>query len=209
MWQIVLERMLSLASKGGIMSVLIPSQFLSNTSSAGMREMILSFDIRQMYVFENRRKIFPIDSRYRFVLLTMRNTDGPDSFRAGFYLHDLRSLETEETEGEKFHTLSKEMVRRVSPNTLQIPEIGGRHLAVLAKMSGGNTLGTESEDGWSVALSRAFDKTNDSDLLRERGRGWPVLEGKHIHQFNHVFARSEFVHSHVCWPEAGEKKACV
>ena len=100
MWQIVLERMLSLASKGGIMSVLIPSQFLSNTSSAGMREMILSFDIRQMYVFENRRKIFPIDSRYRFVLLTMRNTDGPDSFRAGFYLHDLRSLETEETEGE-------------------------------------------------------------------------------------------------------------
>ena len=193
MWQIVLERMLSLASKGGIMSVLIPSQFLSNTSSAGMREMILSFDIRQMYVFENRRKIFPIDSRYRFVLLTMRNTDGPDSFRAGFYLHDLRSLETEETEGEKFHTLSKEMVRRVSPNTLQIPEIGGRHLAVLAKMSGGNTLGTESEDGWSVALSRAFDKTNDSDLLRERGRGWPVLEGKHIHQFNHVFARSEFV----------------
>ena len=195
MWQIVLERMLSLASKGGIMSVLIPSQILSNTSSAGMREMILSFDIRQMYVFENRRKIFPIDSRYRFVLLTMRNTDGPDSFRAGFYLHDLRSLETEETEGGKFHTLSKEMVRRVSPDTLQIPEIGGRHLAVLAKMSSGNTLGTESEDGWSVALSSGFHRTNDSDLFREGGKGWPVLEGRNFHQFNHAFSVAVFTTS--------------
>ncbi len=192
MWQIVLERMLSLASKGGIISVLVPSQILSNASSAGMREMILSFDIRQMYVFENRRKIFPIDSRYRFVLLTMRNTDGPDSFRAGFYLHDLRSLETEETEGGKFHTLSKEMIRRLSPDTLQIPEIGGRQLAVLAKMSSGNTLGGESEDGWSVALSSGFGKTNDSDLFKEGGKDWPVLEGRNIHQFNHAFSAAVF-----------------
>ena len=59
-----------------------------------------------MYVFENRRKIFPIDSRYRFVLLTMRNSEGSDSFRAGFYLHSLRSLEAEEAEGQKSSTRS-------------------------------------------------------------------------------------------------------
>ena len=151
--------------------------------------------IRQMYVFENRRKIFPIHSSYRFVLLTMRNSEGPDSFRAGFYLHSLRSLEAEEAEKEKFHTLSKGMIRRVSPDTLQIPETGGRPLAVLAKMSNGDTFGIESEDGWSVAFTRGFDRTNDSDLFRNDGRGWPVLEGKSTHQFNHCFARPEFAAS--------------
>ena len=183
-----------------------------------MRKRILDCNIQQMYVFENRRKIFPIDSRYRFVLLTLRNTQGPDRFRAGiyaarpnlrqadgtkakdefaagFYLHNLRSLETKETEGQKFHTLSKEMIRRISPDTYQIPEVGGKRLAVLAKMSGGDTLGTESEAGWNVAFSRGFDSTTDSDLFREGAKGWPVLEGRNIHQFNHAFAATVFTTS--------------
>ena len=189
----VLEQMLSLVSKNGIVSVLVPSQLLTNTSSAGMRKRILDSDIRQMYVFENKRKIFPIHRMYRFLLLTLRNAEGPDTFRAGFYLHNLSSLESEETEAKKFHTISKNMIRSLSPDTLQIPETGGSHLAVLVKMSGGDMLGTKSEDGWSVALARGFDSKNDADLLKEGRRGWPVLKGRNIHQFNHVFTRSEFV----------------
>ena len=104
MWQLLFERMLYLVGKGGIISVLIPSQILSNDGSAKMREKILDSDIRQMYVFENRKKIFPIDSRYRFLLLTMRNADGPDAFKAGFYLHNLSSLETDKNEDWKSST---------------------------------------------------------------------------------------------------------
>ena len=101
MWQLLFERIRDLIGKGGIISVLIPSQILSNDGSAKMREKILDSDIQQMYVFENRKKIFPIDSRYRFLLLTMRNADGPDAFKAGFYLHDLSSLETAKNEERK------------------------------------------------------------------------------------------------------------
>ena len=101
-----------------------------------MREKILGFDIRQMYVFENRKKIFPIHSSYRFLLLSMRNTDGPDAFQAGYYLHDLSSLEADTTEKEKFHAISKQLIRKISPDTLQIPEVGGRELDVLAKAVG-------------------------------------------------------------------------
>ena len=192
MWQLLFERMLYLVGKGGIISVLIPSQILSNDGSAKMREKILDSDIRQMYVFENRKKIFQIHSSYRFLLLTMRNTDGPDAFKAGFYLHNLSSLETNKNELEKFHTMSKEVIRRVSPDTFQIPEVGSRELNILAKMSGGNTLSSESDDGWSVAFSSGFNKTNDADLLKDSKKGWPVLEGRNIHQFNHAFARPEF-----------------
>ena len=192
MWQLMLERMFSLVGRDGIVSVLIPSQLLSNASSASMRKTVLDTNIQQMYVFENRKKIFPIHSSYRFLLLTLRNSRGSDSFRAGFYLHDLRSLETEDIERDKFHAISKETIRTVSPKTLQIPEAGGQHLAVLAKISRGNVLGTESKDGWSVALSSGFNKTNDADLLKNHRSGWFVLEGKHIHQFNHAFAKPGF-----------------
>lgn len=195
LWQLILERMLGLVSKGGVISVLVPSQILSNTGSAPMRKRILDtdMDIQQMYVFENRKKIFPIHRSYRFLLLTVRHADGPDMFKAGFYLHNLSSLDTGKSESYKFHDISKDMIRNVSPDTLRIPEIGGVYLIILSKMSEYHTLGSESRDGWSVALSSGFQRTGDAYLLKEKGRGWPVLQGKNVHQFNHNFARPEFV----------------
>ena len=202
MWQLVLERTFGLLSKEGMISVLVPSQLLSNTGSTDMRKRILDSDIQQMYVFENRRKIFPIDSRYRFMLLTMLNAEGPDLFKAGFYLHDLSSLGVDGTENEKFHTVSKQAIQVISPDTLQIPEIGSGDLAILQKMSVGAALNSETTDGWSAMFSRGLHPAHDADLIREGKKGWPILGGKHIHQFNPMFARPEFVAS----SSAGLKK---
>ena len=59
LWQLILERMLALTGRNGTISVLIPSQILANAGSADMRERILNMDVRQMYVFENRKKDIP------------------------------------------------------------------------------------------------------------------------------------------------------
>ena len=126
------------------------------------------------------------------MLLTARNRPGSDTFQAGFYLHHLSSLGADKTEKEKFHVISKQMIRRISPDTYQIPEAGSRELGILAKMSSNNTLGSELDGGWRVALSSGFHRTSDADLFKDSGKGWPVLEGKHIHQFNSDFARPEF-----------------
>ena len=158
MWQLVFERMLGLVGKGGMISVLIPSQVLANEGSAEMRKQILDLDIQQLYVFENRKKIFPIDSRYRFLLLGVRNRPGPDTFQAGFYLHHLSSLETDKTEKEKFYAMSKQTIRKTSPDTLQIPEVGDSELNILNRLSSNESLASESDDGWDVAFSRGFDK---------------------------------------------------
>ena len=111
----------------------------------------------------------------------------------GFYLHNLSSLDDAGgTERKKFHTVSKTMIRRVSPETLSIPETDAERLGILAKMAACSTLGDRSEDGWDVAFSNGFHRANDAHLLRDDRRGWPVLEGKNIHQFNHAFAGTEF-----------------
>ena len=192
LWQLILERMFGLAGEGSGISVLIPSQIFTNAGSADMRKRILDSDIQQVYVFENRKKLFPIVSTYRFVLLTLRNVPGPDAFQAGFYLHQRTSLESDKEEPEKFHTISKQWIRKVLPDALQIPEAGSREYAMLDKLFGCKNLRSEFDDGWRVAFSSGFHKTNDADLLKGNDDGWPVLEGGSIHQFNHAFADPEF-----------------
>lgn len=189
MWQLVLERMLSLVADGGTISVVLPSQILGNTGSTGMRRRLLGMDIVQAYVFENRKKIFPIDSRYRFLLLTVRNRqDGPDEFPAAFYLHHLGSLKDGRKEADKFTVCSKQKIEMISPKDLTIPEVPERSRALLERLSGLKPLGEQSSDGWQVGLSSGFHTANNTDLFKEDRDGWPVLRGKNIHQFNHNFS---------------------
>ena len=163
-----------------------------------------------MYVFENRKKIFPIHSSYRFLLLSVRNRPGPDTFQAGFYLHHLSSLETDKTEG-KFYTMSKQTIRKTSPDTLQIPEVGDSELDILNKLSSNESLTSESDDGWEAAFSRGFDRTNDAHLLKEdvAGANWPVLEGGNIHQFNHDFAKPVFTADSSAGLRREENRRCT
>ena len=198
-WQVVLERMLRLISKNGFMSILIPSQILTSVGTFHLRKSLLSLDVRQIYVFENKMKIFPIHREFRFALLTVRNTGGCDAFQAGFWLHDLNSLEQRKIEGGKFTQVSKKRVLAISPETLVIPEVGETSAIILEKISNFDTLASGLSGGWEIAISQGFHRTNDSDLLKKSKTGWPVLEGKNTVQFNHTFRQNLFQAS----PNAG------
>ncbi len=71
--KLILERSLDLLTDGGVLSMVVPSQVLSSAGSFEMRREILDREIGQIYVFENRKKIFAIHSSYRFALLTVAN----------------------------------------------------------------------------------------------------------------------------------------
>ena len=193
MWQLILERMLELVTDGGSVSVVVPSQILGGIGSTEMRRRILGMDIVQAYVFENRRKIFPIDSRYRFILLTVRNRGGgTDKFQAAFYLHHLSTLEGGDSEQEKLTRCSKRTIKKTSPDNLIIPEVSTKTAALLEKLSKLKALGVASKDGWQLNLSRGFDTANDADLFNKNRDGWPVLKGRNMHQFNHAFSPPDF-----------------
>ncbi len=192
--KLVLERVLRLLSNNGVMSMVIPSQILASTGSFEIRKEIFDREIKQLYVFENRKKIFAIHSRYRFALLTLQDSETQsDKFPVGFYLHHLSSLADPTGEREKFGTHSKSKIREMFPETLTIPESLEDASGILAKLYRHPKLADAlSEDGMSISFSSGFHKTNDSDLFREDGRGWPVHEGKTIHQYNHVWSRPQF-----------------
>ncbi|MCY4492086.1 MAG: hypothetical protein OXC46_11600, partial [Thaumarchaeota archaeon] len=190
--KVVLETALKLVTEGGTISMVVPSQILSSVGSKDIRKELLEKNIRQLYVFENKKNIFPIHASYRFLLLTLKNEKGTDKFPAGFYLHRLESLENQDIEKEKFGTLSKKNILKMSP-TCAIPEILGESLKILLKLASKNPLGGGGlEDGTQVLLSRGFDVSNDADIFTKNGSGWPVHEGKTIHQYNHSWDLPEY-----------------
>ena len=192
LWQLVLERCFKLVSDNGIISMLIPQQLLVNSGSKDMREHLLGKDIMQMYVFENKKGIFPIHPEYRFILLTVSNVDGSDKFPAGFFLHHLSSLNDQTAEKEKFTTISKTNIKNVSPNDLIIPETGMIQINILMKLAKHNKLISGLSGGWDVSFSSGFHKAKDSDLFKDDRKGWPLIEGRNTKQFNHNIFPAEF-----------------
>ena len=191
LWKLVLEKTSKLIAKKGVISMIIPSQILVNAGAIDMRKYLLDLNILSLYIFENKKKIFPIDSRYRFALLSVQNMNGHDEFPGGFYLHHLQSLYDDSKEKTKFHIISKKMIHKLSPNELIISEIGGLELEILEKIFQNDTLELGLA-GWNIGLSRGFDRTNDADLFLENGKGWPVLGGKNIHHYIHNYTIAGF-----------------
>ncbi len=184
LWKLFLELALTLQAANGNLAIVLPSSIVTDEGGKQLREALFEGNISLLYEFENKKGIFPdIDTRYKFVLLVFDKSKKSESIPAAFYLHDIASLEGK-GEKEKFVTISKEHVRLCAPNSLSIPEVRNeKQLRVFSKLYRSHPLLGDETKGWSVALVRELDRTNDSDLFRTDGKGWPLIEGKNFHQF--------------------------
>jgi hypothetical protein len=81
------ERNIALASLDGAIGVLMPSAFHANEGTAGLRRLYRQeTDLRWCLSFENRRRIFDIDSRFKFDVIVAHRPGPSGSMRCGFYL---------------------------------------------------------------------------------------------------------------------------
>jgi len=191
-WKLFLERSMNLSAKSGSSALVIPSGIVTDEGGKQLREALFEGRIRVMYEFENRMGIFPdIDSRYKFVLLVTDKATKTESFPAAFYLHEIQALNGK-TEQEKFVEIPIELVKISAPESLSIPEVRNKkQLDVFSWLYEHHPL-LNDEKGWSIALLTELHRTNDSDLFRRDGKGWPLIEGKHFHQFLPSYEKTEF-----------------
>jgi len=184
LWKLFLERALKLASHGGSYALVIPSGIITDEGAQKLREALFCGKIRVMIEFENRMGIFPdIDGRTKFVLLVADKTKPSGSFPAAFYLHNIEALKGKK-EQEKFVEIPIALVRMSAPDSLSIPEVRNKQqLDVFSWLYRYNPLLTDEKKGWTVAILHELHRTADSDLYRSDEKGWPLIEGKHFHQF--------------------------
>jgi hypothetical protein len=93
-WQVFAERGLQLVRDGGLVGFVLPSAFHANQSATGIRDLYLHHAALQCcFSFENRDKLFEIDSRFKFAAIVARRSEGGTTeFPCAFYLHDLQWL---------------------------------------------------------------------------------------------------------------------
>jgi hypothetical protein len=174
------DRALALVAKGGASGLVVPSVFYNGDGWVGIRRYLLNeATIERFYGFENRRKVFPIDSRYKFVNLVARKEAGnAGRFTAAFMRHEVDELL--ETGGRPWHVqITREEIEKLSPDTLAFLEYrSARDQEIVRKMYAGRpTLGGTTPGNWGVRLmswrshEAIFNSTEDKDLFTNPGNG--------------------------------------
>lgn len=193
LWKLFMERGMRLLSGGGSMAVVVPSGIVTDEGAKPLRERLFEGQIRGLFEFENKQGIFPdVHRSYKYALLIWDKDQPVSAFPAAFYLWDVLALESK-AEQDKFLEMPMDLVRTCAPDSLSIPEVRSeRHLEVFAKLYRENPLLGDQKKGWHVSFVREMDRTNDSDLFRSDGQGWPLIEGKCFHQFLPDYEKSAF-----------------
>jgi hypothetical protein len=175
-----LDRATKLAAPlGGMVGLIVPSVVYNGDGCVGLRRYLVEqAAIQRFYAFENRLKIFPIDSRYKFVSLVFRLGAKSAGFEAAFMRHDVDELEAP---GEKpwMVQLDAEEIRRYSPETYAFLEYRGpRDQEIVRRMYvGGITLDSEDSNAWGTRLmswrvhEAIFNATEDKDLFTNPATG--------------------------------------
>lgn len=190
LFKFFIERAHQVLRPGGRLGYLVPSALYNNEGCTGLRHLLLEHSqVHAFYGFENRQKLFPIDSRYKFVCLALEKATVSDrdkarvEFRAAFMRHDLRELDTP-PQGVQV-LIKRPELEQFSPGTLAFPEFRDeRDREILLRMYGllpgqqpRPLLGDSGVGTWEASYSREFDMTNDRDLwTRPDGKLWTPKE---------------------------------
>jgi hypothetical protein len=167
-YKMFLEQAHALLRSGGQMGMIVPSGLYTDKGSTDLRKLFIErCRWEWLFGFENRQKVFDIDSRFKFCPVIVRKGGQTAAIRAAFMRHALEDW----AEAERFVIpYAREQVTRFSPRTRAILEIREkRDLEVLEKIYANSVLlGDDSPDGWGIKYATEFHMTNDSKLFPPR-----------------------------------------
>ncbi|MBU1898291.1 hypothetical protein KKB55_11135, partial [Myxococcota bacterium] len=188
----------------GQLGLIVPSGVYTDKGTGDLRRLLLqACDWRWLYGFENRKKLFEIDSRFKFCVLIATKGGQAQALQAAFMRHDLEDW----AEARGALDYPAERISTFSPKSLSVLEIRSeRDLEVLTKLyANGVLLGDDGPEGWGIKYSTEFHMTNDSKLFIPRDQAeaqgfvadiygrWvneegevllPLYEGRMIGQFD-------------------------
>ena len=199
LYKVFLEKIYTILAQGGICGIVIPDNLNIDNGCTGLRHLLLDHsEIKELIMFENRKKLFDIDSRYKFNVLTFikKTPRANASFDAGFSWYDPIWLEgapdaeyiaKNEKNKKKYHTkyrYSVPFIKRCNPESYEIFEFKSKALIdIFDKILQYPTIGNSTQNLF-LKTFREFDMTLDSDLFNLEGKGWPLFQGKTIHHYN-------------------------
>lgn len=173
LYKCFLEQVHALLRTGGRLGQIVPSGIHTDKGTQPLRILMRdSCSWEWCFTFENRRKLFPIDSRFKFDLLLVTKGATTDSIRCASMRHELSdwALGVAEAICAPYR---REEILNYSPLNDALMEVRGKYdIAWLNKAyaTGNCLLDTQDSFGWAPTYSREFDLTNDSRFFPNRAR---------------------------------------
>ena len=168
LYKLFLEAAHALLRPGGRLGFVVPSGLYSDNGTGALRRLFIE-RCRWEWLFgiENRDKIFPIDSRFKFNPVIIEKGEATKAIQAVFMRRNLDDWERAEDLATPY---TRQQVEQFSPRSRAILEIQSkRDLEILEKIYANSVLlGDTGPDGWGIRYAREFDMTNDSHLFPPR-----------------------------------------
>ena len=164
------ERDWSLAQPQGAVGVVVPAALTSGDGTTGLRCMLFEHaSIRSLIVFENRKGLFPIDSRFKFSTVVFDREGSTSSFRAAFWQHETDVLRASGAAEEKLLYLHVNDIRKSSPARLALLEVRSAADLEIAKrvLAVSTPLGEVARE-YGATFGSELHMSQDAKLFRER-----------------------------------------
>ncbi len=185
-----LERVTDLVDSDGYVSFVVPNIIFTGASSKDIRSYLLNnATIQSILHFENNGIFDGIDTRYRFGVLTFKNSGTTESVQGAFAEKSLDILDDFE---ERTVDIPRNVLARYSPEAKIFPQVSAKtanddvsEVDVLDSILQHPPLSKSVSGRWHAEVHRELDRTYDSDRFveSESAGDYPVYGGKNIYQF--------------------------
>jgi Putative DNA-binding domain/Eco57I restriction-modification methylase len=202
LYSLFIEQCFNLLKQNGECGFVVSSGIYSDLGTKRLREMLFEqSQITGLISFENRKTIFEgVDSRYKFVVLTLKKGGKTTSFPAIFQCQDVGNLQL--FPDKKSISLNVDLIRNLSPESLSIREFSNEQELNLAIKLMNHPFLADEKKGWGVKLyGEELNMTRSQNSFYTIPTSFPVYEGEMIWHFNHTYSAARY------WVEESELRS--
>ena len=209
LYKVFIEKIYTILRNKGICGLVVPDNLNIDAGCTGLRRLLLDkVSIREMIMFENRKRLFEIHGQYKFDVITFEKTKPRKNlaFKAGFYWYDPIWLDGEPDEDyiaknehnkQSLHrtfSYPTEFIKEADSDRYTVYEFRNKkQIDVFKKTLEYPAIDDESRSPY-IRTYTEFNMTSDSDLFNTNGTGWPLYQGGMMHHYNaHLKEPERFV----------------
>ena len=186
LYQLFVERALTLLRRGGRCGLVLPSGIGADHGCGALRRHLLdATSVDSWVVAENRTGLFPIHRGLKIILLTLTNAGSTPAIpvRAGIHrASQFDELPDAEKDPESV-PVTRTLIERLCGQPLAIPDVRCSHdVSVAARIAYAYPAARETL-GWNLRFGRELNATDDRPHFSDHG-DLPVIEGKQIQPFS-------------------------
>ena len=197
LYQVFLERALSLARRGGRIGFVVPSGLGSDHGCAALRHHLFDrCDIDTFLSIDNRRALFPIHRGLKFLLLAATRGGTTTRLRCRFGVQSSETLDRVPDRGDdpEAITIARGLVEQISGGQLAIPDLRTAADVDITSRIAFSIPPLGGMAGWHATFGRELNATDDRrHFVSGPCPGHcPVIEGKQVQPFRVDVAAARF-----------------